>query len=90
MVGDTSIDPSWSVPQRSNWNVERGYGVWRCLEVGFPIPPFLLVELLLVAGLVNIMQKIALAPHTSVFWPYSRKENLFRIKNYLINLSRLS
>ena len=31
-----------------------------------------------------------LALHTSVFWPYSRKENLFRIKNYPRKLSRLS
>ena len=30
-----------------------------------------------------------LALHTSVFWPYSRKENLFRIKNYLRKLSWL-
>ena len=31
-----------------------------------------------------------LALHTSVFWPYSRKGNLFRIKNYFRKLSWLS
>ena len=39
---------SWPVSQRSNWSVERGFRVWRGLEVGFPIPlPLLLVELLI-------------------------------------------
>ena len=33
--------PSWRATQRSNLNVEIGYGVWSCLEVGFLIPPFL-------------------------------------------------
>ena len=36
-----SAHPLWQATQRSNWNVERGYGVWSCLEVGFLIPPFL-------------------------------------------------
>ena len=30
---------SWPVSQRSNWSVERGFRVWRGLEVRFPIPP---------------------------------------------------
>merc|ERR1719410_3087446 len=33
-----SAHPSWRASQRSDWNVERGFGVWRCLEVGFLIP----------------------------------------------------
>ncbi len=33
--------PSWWWTQRSNWNVEKGFEVWSCLEVGFLIPTFL-------------------------------------------------
>ena len=36
-----SAHPSWRASQRSDWNVERGFGVWRWLEVGFLIPPYL-------------------------------------------------
>ena len=59
----------------------------RSKEVSFPgTLLFALVKL----DLSIFCKKEALALHTSVFWPYSRKQNLFRIKNYPRKLSRLS
>ena len=51
----------------------------RSKEVSFPgTLLFALVKL----DLSIVCKKEALALHTNVFWPYSRKQNLFRIKNY--------
>ena len=79
--------PAWQVVFLPYSSVESVGGSWSCPEAPFSHTPlFALVKL----DLSIFCKEEALALHTSVFWPYSRKQNLFRIKNYPRKLSRLS
>ena len=81
------VIPAWQVVFLPYSSVESVGGSWSCPEAPFSHTPlFALVKL----DLSIFCKEEALALHTSVFWPYSRKQNLFRIKNYPRKLSRLS